>query len=78
MLIFFFLLQTIDLSGYTARMATGEDIRDQRKKDSAFEIVGPGKKTHTVCIMQKARRRIRYEIDMYILYIYMHMCGLTL
>lgn len=39
--------KTIDLSGYTARMATGEDIRDQRKKDSAFEIVGPGKKTHT-------------------------------
>ncbi|XP_042867417.1 uncharacterized protein LOC122250148 [Penaeus japonicus] len=39
--------KTIDLSGYTARLATGEDIRDQRKRDSAFEIVGPGKKTHT-------------------------------
>ncbi|KAK3890114.1 hypothetical protein Pcinc_005920 [Petrolisthes cinctipes] len=39
--------KTIDLTGYTARSATGEDIRDQRKRDSAFEIVGPGKKTHT-------------------------------
>lgn len=39
--------KTIDLTGYSARAATGEDIRDQRKKDAAFEIVGPGKKTHT-------------------------------
>ncbi|XP_069181026.1 uncharacterized protein [Procambarus clarkii] len=39
--------KTIDLTGYSARPATGEDIRDQRKRDAAFEIVGPGKKTHT-------------------------------
>ncbi|KAK7063314.1 hypothetical protein SK128_007887 [Halocaridina rubra] len=48
--------KTIDLTGYMARVATGEDIRDQRKKDAAFEIVGPGKKTHTF-IARTARDR---------------------
>ncbi|XP_068223497.1 LOW QUALITY PROTEIN: uncharacterized protein, partial [Palaemon carinicauda] len=51
--------KTIDLTGYTARIATGEDIRDQRKRDSAFEIVGPGKKTHTF-IARTARDRIEW------------------
>ncbi|XP_066985869.1 uncharacterized protein [Macrobrachium rosenbergii] len=51
--------KTIDLTGYTARIATGEDIRDQRKRDAAFEIVGPGKKTHTF-IARTARDRVEW------------------
>ncbi|XP_050703914.1 uncharacterized protein LOC126989323 isoform X2 [Eriocheir sinensis] len=39
--------KTIDLTGYTARPATGEEIKDTRKRDAAFEMVCPGKKTHT-------------------------------
>ncbi|XP_076055445.1 uncharacterized protein LOC143033824 [Oratosquilla oratoria] len=39
--------KVIDLTQYTARVATGDDFKDQRKKDAAFELVGVGKKTHT-------------------------------
>lgn len=51
--------KTIDLTGYSARVATGEDIRDQRKRDAAFEIVGPGKKTHTF-IARTARDKVEW------------------
>ncbi|XP_042209085.1 uncharacterized protein LOC121857204 [Homarus americanus] len=51
--------KTIDLMGYSAREATGEDIRDQRKRDAAFEIVGPGKKTHTF-IARTARDKMEW------------------
>ncbi|CAL4098359.1 unnamed protein product, partial [Meganyctiphanes norvegica] len=51
--------KTIDLLGYTCRDAIGDDIKDIRKRDAAFEIVGPGKKTH-IFIARTARDKLQW------------------
>jgi hypothetical protein len=51
---------SFDIQGFNARPLTANNHKDPKRKDSAFEIVCPGKKTYQVnsCVCVRTRVRV--------------------